>query len=203
MKFICIGLNYLDHTKEFKSGVPEKPMFFLKPDTALLRNNNPFFIPDFTNEIHYEVELILKINRLGKSIQPQFSHRYFDEIGIGIDFTARDIQNKCREKGMPWEIAKAFDYSAAVGKFLPKSKFKDLNNIHFHLEINGKTVQQGCSANMVFKFDELISYTSMFMTFRTGDIMFTGTPSGVGPVKIGDRLQAYIEDELLLDFLIK
>ena len=203
MKFICIGLNYNDHTKEFKSDIPVEPVFFLKPDTALLRNNNPFFIPDFSDEIHYEVELILKINRLGKSIQPQFAHRYFDEIGIGIDFTARDIQNKCREKGMPWEIAKAFDYSAAIGKFLFKSKFADLNNIHFHLNINGKTVQHGCSANMVFKFDELISYTSRFMTFRTGDIIFTGTPSGVGPVKIGDRLQAYIEDELLLDFQIK
>jgi len=203
MKFICIGLNYNDHTKEFKSDIPDKPVFFLKPDTALLRNNNPFFIPDFSNEIHYEVELILKINRLGKSIQPLFAHRYFNEIGIGIDFTARDIQNKCREKGMPWEIAKAFDNSAAVGKFIPKSKFNDLNNIHFHLDINGKTVQDGCSANMVFKFDELISYTSKFITYRTGDIMFTGTPSGVGPVRIGDRLQAYIEDEILLDFLIK
>jgi 2-keto-4-pentenoate hydratase/2-oxohepta-3-ene-1,7-dioic acid hydratase in catechol pathway len=203
MKFICIGLNYSDHTKEFKSEIPDKPVFFLKPDTSLLRNNNPFFIPDFSNEIHYEVELILKINRLGKSIQPQFANRYFEEIGIGIDFTARDIQNKCREKGMPWEIAKAFDYSAAIGKFIPKSTFSDLNNIHFHLDINGKTVQNGCSANMVFKFDELIAYTSKFLTFRTGDIMFTGTPSGVGPVKIGDRLQAYIENDLLLDFLIK
>ncbi len=203
MKIICIGRNYTDHAKELNNEIPENPVFFLKPDTALLRNNHPFFIPDFSNEIHYEVELILKIKLLGKSIQPRFAYRYFDEIGIGIDFTARDLQQKCREKGLPWEIAKAFDYSAAIGKFLPKSTFPDLNAIHFRLDINGKTVQNGISSDMIFNFDKIISYVSKFMTFRTGDLIYTGTPAGVGPVKIGDRLQAYIEDQLLLDFYIK
>ena len=203
MKIICIGRNYTDHAKELNNEIPENPIFFLKPDTALLRNNHPFFIPDFSNEIHYEVELILKIKLLGKSIQPRFAYRYFDEIGIGIDFTARDLQQKCREKGLPWEIAKAFDYSAAIGKFLPKSIFPDLNAIHFRLDINGKTVQNGISSDMIFNFDKIISYVSKFMTFRTGDLIYTGTPAGVGPVKIGDRLQAYIEDQLLLDFYIK
>lgn len=203
MKIICIGFNYANHAKELKSEIPENPVFFLKPDTALLRNNNPFFIPDFSSEIHYEVELVLKIKLLGKSIQPRFTHRYFDEIGIGIDFTARGIQHECREKGLPWEIAKAFDYSAAIGKFLQKSTFNDLNNIHFRLDINEKTVQQGVSSDMVFSFDKVISHVSKFMTFRTGDLLFTGTPPGVGAVKIGDHLQAYIENHLLLDFYIK
>jgi acylpyruvate hydrolase len=203
MKIICIGRNYNDHVKELKNELPENPMFFIKPDTALLRNNNPFFIPDFSKEIHYEVEIILKINRLGKTIQPKFAHRYFESIGIGIDFTARDIQKQCIEKGMPWEIAKAFDYSAAISKFLPKSNFKNLDKIHFRLDINGKTVQLGNTADMIFSFDDIISYVSRFITFRTGDLIFSGTPSGVGPVKMGDRLQAYIEDNLMLDFLIK
>ncbi len=203
MKIICIGRNYSDHAKELKNEIPVNPVFFLKPDSALLRNNNPFFIPDFSNEIHYEVELILKIKLLGKSIQARFAHRYFDEIGIGIDFTARDLQQKCKEKGLPWEIAKAFDNSAAIGKFVQKSTLPDLNNIHFRLDINGKTVQNGLSADMLFNFDKIIAYVSKFMTFKTGDLIYTGTPAGVGAVKIGDHLQAYIEGQLLLDFYIK
>jgi acylpyruvate hydrolase len=203
MKIICIGRNYKEHVKELNNKLPDNPLFFLKPDTALLRNNNPFFIPEFSNEIHYEVELIIKINRLGKTIQPKFAHRYFDSIGIGIDFTARDIQKQCIEKGLPWEPAKAFDYSAAISKFIPKSNFKSLDEIPFHLDINGKTVQLGNTTQMIFSFDEIISYVSKFITFRTGDIIFSGTPAGVGAVKIGDRLQAYIEEKLMLDFLIK
>ncbi len=203
MKIICIGRNYKGHINELNNELPEKPLFFLKPDTALLRNNNPFFIPDFSKDINYEVELILKINRLGKTIQHEYAHRYYESIGIGIDFTARDVQKRCIEKGLPWDIAKSFDYSAAVSKFLSKSDFKDLGKIHFHLDINGKTVQRGFTFDMIFNFDELISYVSRFITFRTGDIIFTGTPAGVGPVKLGDRLQAYIEDNLMLDFLIK
>jgi acylpyruvate hydrolase len=203
MKIICIGRNYKLHANELNNPVPDKPVFFLKPDTALLRNNNPFFIPHFSEEIHYEVEIIFKINRLGKSIQRRFAHRYYNEIGIGIDFTARDLQRKCSEKGLPWEIAKAFDYSAAISKFIPKSGFSDLNNISFRLDINGTNVQKGNTSEMIFKIDHLMSYVSEFVTFRTGDLMFTGTPAGVGPVKIGDRLQAYIEDDLMLDFFIK
>jgi acylpyruvate hydrolase len=203
MKIICIGRNYKEHVKELNNKLPDNPLFFLKPDTALLRNNNPFFIPDFSNEIHYEVELIIKINRLGKTIQPKFAHRYFDSIGIGIDFTARDIQKQCIEKGLPWELAKAFDYSAAISKFLPKSNFSNLDEISFRLDINGKTVQLGNTSQMIFSFDEIISYVSRFITFRTGDIIFSGTPAGVGPVKIGDRLQAYIEEKMMLDFFIK
>jgi acylpyruvate hydrolase len=204
MKIICFATNYALHAKEIKHDVPDKPVFFLKPDSAILRNNNPFFIPEFSNEIHYEVEIVLKINRLGKGIQQKFANRYYSEIGIGIDFTARDIQRNCKEKGLPWEIAKAFDSSAAIGtKFIETKHFKDINKIKFHLDINGKTVQKGHTADMLFKFDELVSYISNFMTLRTGDLIYTGTPPGVGPVKIGDRLQAYIENELLLDFLIK
>jgi acylpyruvate hydrolase len=203
MKIICIGRNYVEHANELKNKIPEEPLFFIKPDTALLRNNNSFFIPDFSKEIHYEVEIILKINRLGKTIQKKYADRYYDSVGIGIDFTARDIQKKCIEKGLPWELAKAFDYSAAVSKFVPKAEFKDLYSLDFRLEINSKTVQQGNTSKMIFNFNELISHVSKYITFRTGDLMFTGTPSGVGPVKAGDRLKAYIENKLMLDFFIK
>lgn len=203
MKIICIGRNYADHARELKNDVPTEPVFFMKPDSAILANNKPFFIPDFSNEIHYEVELILKLNRLGKSIGHKFAHRYYSEIGIGIDFTARDLQQKCKEKGLPWEIAKAFDNSAAIGGFIPIEEIEDVNNIHFRLDINGKTVQNGCTSDMIFKFDDLISYLSKYLTLKIGDLIFTGTPAGVGPVKIGDHLQAYIEDKLLLDFHIK
>ncbi|MCF8456997.1 MAG: fumarylacetoacetate hydrolase family protein [Bacteroidales bacterium] len=203
MKIICIGRNYIDHAKELNNPVPKKPVFFLKPDTALVKDNKPFFYPDFSEDVHYECEIVVHINRVGKNIAAKFAHRYYDEIGIGIDFTARDLQQECKTKGLPWEVAKAFDNSAPIGKFLPKSRFADINNINFSLDINGKTVQQGNTASMIFKIDELIAYTSRFMTLKMGDLLFTGTPAGVGPVKIGDRLIASMEGEELLNFMVK
>lgn len=204
MKIICIGRNYIEHTKELNNELSPEPVFFLKPDTALLRNNNPFFYPDFSKEIHYETEIVLKISRLGRSIQEQFAKRYYNEIGIGIDFTARDLQNFCKSKGLPWEIAKAFDYSAAIGKeFIPVSQFESLENIHFQLIKNDKVVQQGCTSDMIFNFDKIISYVSHFVTLKIGDLIYTGTPAGVGPVFIGDHLKASIEKNVLLDFVIK
>jgi acylpyruvate hydrolase len=203
MKIFAIGRNYINHAKELNNPIPSEPMFFMKPDTSLVRGNKPFFYPDFSEEIHYETEIVLKLNRVGKNIAEKFAHRYFTEIGIGIDFTARDLQRKCQEKGTPWEIAKAFDNSAPVSKFVPKSKFKDLKIIAFRLDINGIGVQNGSTADMIFSFDRLVSHVSKYVTVRMGDLIFTGTPAGVGPVKIGDRLQAYIEDELMMDFYVK
>lgn len=203
MKIIAIGRNYVDHAKELNNPVPQEPVFFLMPDSALLKNNQPFFYPDFSKDIHYEVEIVLKFNRLGKNIAPEFVHRYYSEIGLGIDFTARDLQKKCKEKGLPWEIAKSFDGAAAVSKFLTVEKLGDINNINFRLELNGKVVQDGNTKDMIFKVDKLISYVSKYMTIKIGDLMFTGTPAGVGPVKIGDRLTAYIGDHKMLDFVIK
>ncbi len=203
MKIICIGRNYTDHAKEMNSPVPENPVFFLKPDTTLLRNNQPFFYPDFSKEIHYELELVLKICRLGRNIQKKFAHRYYKEIGLGVDFTARDLQRNCKEKGLPWEIAKAFDGSAPISKFIKKEELGDINNLDFHLENNGDTVQKGNSSQMIFDYDELICYVSQFITLKIGDLIFTGTPAGVGSVAIGDRLKGYLGDELLLDFFVK
>ena len=203
MKIICIGRNYAEHAKEMNAAVPTEPVFFLKPDTALIRDNQPFYYPDFSKEIHYETELVLKICKAGKNIEPEFAHKYYDEIGIGIDFTARDIQAKCKEKGLPWEKAKAFDGSAPLGMFVNKSKFKEVANINFHLTINGNTVQKGNTGDLLFSFDTVISYISKFITLKTGDLIFTGTPEGVGPVQIGDKLEAYIENEKLLNFEIK
>jgi 2-keto-4-pentenoate hydratase/2-oxohepta-3-ene-1,7-dioic acid hydratase in catechol pathway len=203
MKILCIGRNYVDHIKELENEVSGTPVVFLKPDTALLRNANPFYIPDFADEFHYEVELLVKINKLGKNIEPEFAHRYYEEIGIGIDFTARDLQNKLRKKGLPWEKCKAFDSSAAISGFVPKSKYPDINNINFHLDVNGETRQKGNSSMMIYKIDTIVSHLSKYFTLKIGDIIFTGTPAGVGPVKIDDRLQLYIEDELMLDFMIK
>jgi acylpyruvate hydrolase len=203
MKVFCIGRNYIDHAKELNNPVPAEPVFFMKPDTALVKNNKPFFLPDFSEEIHHEVEIVLHINRVGKNIAEKFAHRYYSEIGIGIDFTARDLQAKCKEKGLPWEIAKAFDNSAPIGKFLSKEQFKDLSNINFHLDINGQTVQKGNTRDMIFHFDRLIAHVSKYVTVKMGDLLYTGTPSGVGAVKIGDRLQAFVEDECLLDFFVK
>ncbi|HEX2935136.1 MAG TPA: fumarylacetoacetate hydrolase family protein [Bacteroidales bacterium] len=203
MKIFAIGRNYIDHAKELNNPLPAEPMFFLKPDTALVRNNNPFFYPEFSKEIHYEVEIVLKFNKVGKNIDERFAYRYYNEIGLGIDFTARDIQRKCQEKGTPWEIAKAFDNSAPISRFVPKTSFTDLKNIQFRLDINGNTVQNGNTNDMIFHFDRLVSHVSNYMTIRIGDLMFTGTPAGVGPVKIGDRLQGYIGDELMLDFYIR
>jgi len=203
MKIFAIGRNYIDHAKELNNPVPAEPMFFMKPDTAIIHNNNPFYYPDFTKDLHYETEIVLKLQRVGKNISEKFAHRYYTEIGIGIDFTARDIQDKCKEKGWPWEIAKAFDGSAPIGKFLPKENFPDVSNIKFHLDLNGQTVQQGNTKDLIFSFDRIIAHVSKYITIRMGDLIFTGTPAGVGPVKIGDRLQAYIEDELMLDFYVR
>lgn len=203
MKIICIGRNYAEHAKEMNSVIPSEPVFFLKPDTSLIKDNQPFYYPDFSKEIHHEVELVLKINKPGKNIQTQFAHKYYNEIGIGIDFTARDIQAECKKNGLPWEKAKAFDGAAPIGKFIDKKQFTDEKNINFHLKINGNNVQEGNTRDLLFSFDTIIAYISKYFTLRTGDLIYTGTPEGVGPVKIGDRLEAYIEDQKLLDFEIK
>jgi acylpyruvate hydrolase len=203
MKIICIGRNYAEHAKEMNAALPTEPVFFLKPDTALVKDNQPFYYPDFSKEIHHEIELVLKITKNGKNIDEAFAHKYYDEIGIGIDFTARDIQAACKEKGLPWEKAKAFDNAAPLGKFIDKEKIKDLRNINFQLLINGKTVQKGNTKDLLFSFDTIIASVSKFITLKTGDLIYTGTPEGVGPVKIGDRLEGYIEKEKLLDFEIK
>ena len=203
MKIICIGRNYADHAKELNNPLPAVPVFFMKPESSLILNNNPFFYPDFSREIHYEAEIILKIIRLGKNIGKEFAHRYYQEIGIGIDFTARDLQRECMKEGKPWEIAKAFDGSAVVGKFIKKEKLPDQDAINFQLDLNGKTVQKGNTGDMIFSFGDVIAYVSAFVTLKTGDLIFTGTPAGVGPVKINDRLVASVEGQVLLDFLVK
>ena len=203
MKIICIGRNYTEHIRELRNEVPSSPVFFLKPDTALLIRNRPFYYPSFSKNIHYEVELILKIGKVGKNIQPQFANSYIDEIGIGLDLTARDLQDAAKQKGLPWTLAKGFDFSAPVGKFLPVSKFPELNNIDFRLDKNGVTVQKGNSGLMIYDFSSIIHHISQFMTLRTGDLIFTGTPAGVGPIEIGDRLEAYIGSEKLLYCLIR
>ena len=204
MKIICIGQNYSDHIKELNSKPSKEPMFFLKPDSAILLKKHPFVIPEFTNEVHYEVELLIRINKLGKYIQPKFAHKYYDEIGLGIDFTARDLQRECKEKGHPWEKAKGFDGSAVLGDtWVSKENYKDLNDINFHLEKNGEIVQKGNTANMIFDVDTLIAHVSQFMTLKIGDILFTGTPAGVGPVAINDKLIGYLEDKALFTVNIK
>jgi acylpyruvate hydrolase len=199
MKIICIGRNYADHAKELNNPVPEFPIVFLKPETALLPKNNPFYIPEFTQDVHYEVELVIRINRVGKHIGEQHAHKYFNEIGVGIDFTARDVQQRCKQAGHPWEIGKAFDHSAPVSnKFLQLSDISDTENVHFHLTRNGETVQIGNSRDMIFSFSKIIAYVSSYFTLKIGDLIFTGTPAGVGPVAIGDQLDAYVENQRLL-----
>ena len=178
MKIIAIGRNYIEHAKELNNPVPKEPMFFMKPETSIVRNNKPFFYPDFSEDVHYETEIVLKINRLGKNIETRFANRYYDEIGLGIDFTARDLQQKCKEKGKPWEIAKAFDGSAPLSEFVDKTIFSNLDDLKFSLELNGKLVQDGTTKDMIFPFDELISYVSKFVTLKIGDLIFTGTPAG-------------------------
>ena len=203
MKIFAIGQNYVEHNKELNSNHPTEPVVFMKPDTALLKNNKPFFIPDFTNELHYETELIVKFNRLGKNIDTIFSDRYYAEIGLGVDFTARDLQRKLKAEGKPWELSKAFDNSAVIGNFLPVEELGDIQNIRFRLDLNGKTVQDGNSSKMIFPINELVMYISRFFTIKIGDILFTGTPAGVGKVAIGDRLEGYIFDKKMFDFYIK
>jgi 2-keto-4-pentenoate hydratase/2-oxohepta-3-ene-1,7-dioic acid hydratase in catechol pathway len=203
MKIICIGRNYVAHAKELSNEVPATPVFFMKPDSALVISNRPFFYPDFSKDVHHELELVIRIDRLGRSIEEKYADRYFSEIGLGVDFTARDLQAKQKEKGLPWEIAKGFDYSAPISEFFPVKKFKDIHNLSFNLDINGKTVQDGNSALMIFSYEKIISYVSRFMTLKTGDLIFTGTPAGVGPVAINDRLEAYLEGEKIMDFPVK
>jgi 2-keto-4-pentenoate hydratase/2-oxohepta-3-ene-1,7-dioic acid hydratase in catechol pathway len=203
MKIICIGRNYVAHARELNNEVPDKPVFFMKPDSALVTANRPFFYPDFSSDIHHELEVVIRINRLGRSIEERYAHRYFSELGLGVDFTARDLQAEQKKKGLPWEIAKGFDYSAPVSAFYPLDRFDDIHNLSFRLDINGKTVQDGNTNLMIFSFEKIIAYVSRFMTLKTGDLIFTGTPAGVGPVAVNDRLEAYLEGEKLMDFPVK
>ena len=202
MKIIAIGRNYAAHIAELNNEKPSQPVVFMKPDTAILRNNAPFYYPDFSKDIHFEVEILIKINREGKYIDQKFAHKYYEEIGIGVDFTARDLQTKCKEKGLPWEIAKAFNGSAPISEFISKEG-KDLVNLNFSLKQNGELKQQGNTSLMLFPFDEIVAYVSQYFTLKKGDIIFTGTPAGVGPITIGDKLEAFIEEEKLLEVEIK
>lgn len=203
MKLICIGRNYTEHIKELENEKPTDPVVFLKPDTAILLKKMPFFIPDFSDEVHHEVEVLVKIKKVGKFIDQKFAHKYYDEIGLGIDFTARDLQAKLKAKGLPWEKAKAFDGAAVIGKWLPKTQFDTVDNINFELKRNGETVQSGNTELMLWKIDELIAYVSKFFTLKIGDIIFTGTPAGVGEVFANDELKGYIEDQEMFSIKIK
>jgi acylpyruvate hydrolase len=195
--------NYVAHVKELNNPLPDHPVFFMKHENCIVRNNEPFYYPGFSKDIHHEVEIVLKFSKDGKSIEPKFAHTYVDGIGLGIDFTARDLQEVARAKGNPWEVAKAFDHSAPVSDFIPVSAFEDINNIHFRLDINGTTVQEASSSLMIFPIDRQISHISKYITLKKGDLLFTGTPAGVGPVKIGDHLEGWLEDRKLLDFYIQ
>ena len=203
MKIICIGRNYIDHIKELSNQKPMNPVVFLKPDSSVIAKNQNFIIPSFSNEIHHEVELVIKINKVGKHIDKSFSHKYYDEIGLGIDFTARDIQSNLKEKGHPWEKSKAFDNSCMVGNFLKKEKLEDISKIEFSLKKNNEIVQSGCSNDMLWKIDELISYVSQYFTLKIGDLIFTGTPSGVSKVESGDRLEGYILSNKMFTLKVK
>ena len=205
MKIIAVGMNYVEHCHELHADekLPEEPVIFLKPDTALLKDGKPFFIPDFSKQADYETELVVRISRLGKNIAPRFAHRYYDAVTVGIDFTARDLQRKFRAEGKPWELCKGFDNSAVIGDFGPVNRFKDVQNLDFHLDIDGNKVQQGNTCNMIFKIDEIIAYVSQFYTLKIGDLLYTGTPVGVGPVRIGQHLEGYLEGEKLLDFYVR
>lgn len=203
MKIIAIGRNYAEHAKELNNPVPGVPVIFMKPETALLKDNKPFYHPDFSEDIHHEIEIVIKVSKEGKHISEQFAQNYFEEIGLGVDFTARDIQSKHKEKGLPWELAKAFDGSAPVSSFVPKSQFADLKNINFKLDVNGETRQQGNTSHMLFSFEYIIAFVSKYITLKKGDLIYTGTPQGVGKVNVGDRLEGYLEDVKMLDFLVK
>ncbi|MFD2573058.1 fumarylacetoacetate hydrolase family protein [Spirosoma soli] len=203
MKLICVGRNYVEHIRELNNEQPDDPVIFMKPETAIPLKNEPFFYPDFSNDVHHEVEILVKINRVGKNIDEKFAHKYYDEIGVGIDFTARDVQSKLKAKGLPWELAKGFNGSAPISQFVPKTDFPDLQNVNFRLDVNGATRQQGNTSLMLFKIDYLISFVSRYFLLQQGDILFTGTPKGVGPVQVGDRLTAYIEDRPMLTFDVK
>ncbi|GGK25083.1 2-hydroxyhepta-2,4-diene-1,7-dioate isomerase [Yeosuana aromativorans] len=203
MKLICIGRNYTEHIEELKNEKPTDPVIFLKPDTAILVKKQPFFIPDFSNDVHYEVEVLVKINRVGKHIDKKFAHKYYNEIGLGIDFTARDLQSKLKEKGLPWEKAKAFDGSAVIGNWIPVKEIADVNAIEFSLKKNDKIVQNGNTSHMLWKIDELIEYVSKYFTLKIGDIIFTGTPSGVGKVFANDKLKGFIENKEMFSITVK
>ena len=200
MKIFCVGRNYGEHAKELGNAVPENPVIFSKPDTALLKNDDPFYLPDFSNDVHHEVELVIKINKMGKKIQEEFAHHYFNEIGLGIDFTARDLQSQLKSKGLPWELAKAFDGSAPIGDFIPYEKDKPIN---FSLKKNGITVQVGNSNDMIFSFSKIIAFVSNYFTLKVGDLIYTGTPAGVSAVNIGDKLEGFIENERMLTCEVK
>jgi 2-keto-4-pentenoate hydratase/2-oxohepta-3-ene-1,7-dioic acid hydratase in catechol pathway len=203
MKIIAIGRNYAEHAKELNNPVPGVPVIFMKPDTALLRENKPFYHPDFSEDIHHEIEVVLKISKEGKNISEKFAPDYFEEIALGVDFTARDIQTRQKEKGLPWELAKSFDNSAPVSVFVPKSKFANLKDLDFKLVVNGQTRQQGNTSYMLFSFEYIIAFVSKYFTLKKGDLIFTGTPAGVAKVNIGDRLEGYLENEKMLDFYVK
>ena len=205
MKIFAIGMNYAQHNKEMDGALykPEEPVVFLKADSSLLKDKKPFFLPDELGRVDYETELVVRISRLGKSIPQRFAHRYYDAVTCGIDFTARDLQRKCKEKGLPWTLCKGFDGAAAIGEWVPVEKFRDIQAIHFHLDINGKTVQEGCTSDMLYGVDELIAYISRWFTLKTGDILFTGTPMGVGPVHINDHLEGWLEERKVMEFNVK
>ncbi len=204
MKIICIGQNYPAHVEEMKSKPTTAPLFFLKPDSSLLLNNRPFYYPEFTQSLHYEAEIVLKISKLGKHISPEFAHRYFEEVAFGIDLTARDLQEKCKKNGWPWEISKAFEHAAPVSRFINlKDEGLDIGNLPFRLEINNRVVQEGNTSHMIYPVEDLIAHVSQYMTLRLGDLLFTGTPSGVGPLKIGDQLTGYIADRLMMSMEIR
>ena len=203
MKIICVGRNYVEHAKELNNKAPKDPVLFLKPDTAILLKKQPFFIPEFSNNVHHEVEILVKINRIGKHIDQKFAHKYYDEIGLGIDFTARDLQSQLKEKGLPWEKAKAFDGSAVIGDFVSKTKYTNINNINFSLKRNNEIVQKGNTSLMLWKIDTLIEYISKYFTLKIGDVIFTGTPSGVGKVFSDDVLNGFIEEEEMFSIKVK
>lgn len=205
MKIFAIGMNYSEHNRELDNDPrkPDKPVIFTKADSALLKDGRPFFVPDDMGRIEYETEVVVRICRLGKSIPERFAHRYYDALTVGIDFTARELQRELRSKGLPWELCKGFDGAAAIGTWVEKEKFRDVQALHFHLDINGKTVQQGCTADMLFRIDEIISYISHYFTLKTGDLLYTGTPVGVGPVHVDDHLEGFLEDRKVLEFNAK
>lgn len=205
MKIFGIGMNYIQHNKELDGALykTEAPVLFTKADSSLLKLGKPFFVPDFMGRIDYEAELVIRICRLGKNIPQRFAHRYYDAVTVGIDFTARDVQQQLREKGLPWDLSKSFDGAAAIGEWVGKDKFLDVQALRFHLDINGQTVQEGCTADMVFGIDEIVAYISQYFTLKTGDVIFTGTPAGVGPVHIDDHLEGYVEERKVLEFNCK
>lgn len=203
MKIICIGRNYTKHIEELQNERPDEPVIFMKPDSAVLLKQHPFVIPEFSEDIHHEIEILVRINKVGKYIEPKFAHKYYDEISVGIDFTARDLQQKLKDKGLPWEKAKAFDGSAVIGEFLPKTEFASMENLTFELTNNGKSVQRGNTSHMLWQVDELIAYVSQFFTLKIGDVIFTGTPEGVAVVKPGDVLEGFLEENKLFRIQVK